>query len=84
MSSYLWGVTSDRIGRRPVIVFGNVAAAGAALLLGFSKHFLLACIARLLGGLLNGTLGSLRTSLGELCDRYVTYASFTYLMLVQF
>ena len=38
----IWGRLSDRIGRRPVILFSLAGAAGSYLLYGFSERFAMA------------------------------------------
>jgi MFS family permease len=64
-SGILWGYASDRFGRRPVLLFGLASTALATIGLGFSVNFPLLCIFRFLGGLLNGTIGTIKTLLAE-------------------
>ena len=65
-SSVLWGRISDRIGRKPVLICGLVGTALSMILFGFSNNLPLAIVARALGGLLNGNIGVLQTTVAEL------------------
>lgn len=47
-----WGILSDRIGRRPVILSGMVGTIISIVLFGLSKSYLWALLARSLCGLL--------------------------------
>lgn len=47
-----WGMLSDRIGRRPVILNGLFGAGLSVFLMGLSKSFLWALMARMLCGIL--------------------------------
>ncbi|CEI86717.1 hypothetical protein RMCBS344292_01148 [Rhizopus microsporus] len=47
-----WGMLSDRIGRRPVILQGLVGTITSILLFGLSKSFIWALVSRSLCGLL--------------------------------
>lgn len=69
VSTTVWGVVSDRYGRRQVLLVG---LAGNALLLpvfGAARSLPLALAARSLCGLLNGNIGVVRTALGELAEQ---------------
>lgn len=50
----LWGRLSDKIGRKPVLLFGLAGTALSVLIFGFAPNLPVALIARALGGLLNG------------------------------
>ena len=50
----LWGLLSDRIGRRPVILLGLGGYALTLVLLGFSRSLWFAYLMRALGGSLRG------------------------------
>lgn len=65
LTSFLWGMAADRVGRKKVIYIGLSATALSTLMLGLSVNYTMACLARLLGGLLNGTIGTLKTIVGE-------------------
>ncbi|KAF1804084.1 major facilitator superfamily domain-containing protein [Mucor lusitanicus] len=61
-----WGMLSDRIGRRPVILQGLVGTISSILLFGLSKSFIWALLSRSLCGLLNGNIGVLKSMVSEL------------------
>ncbi|CAE7032052.1 hypothetical protein CFE70_004532 [Pyrenophora teres f. teres 0-1] len=63
----LWGAASDRYGRKPIILFGLFNTMWTMLLWGFSVNLPMALVARALGGLSNGNVGILRTTVAELC-----------------
>ncbi|PHH76917.1 hypothetical protein CDD82_3759 [Ophiocordyceps australis] len=62
----LWGRLSDRIGRKPVLLTGLFGTALSVLVFGFSQSLPVALLARALGGLLNGNIGVLQTTVAEL------------------
>jgi MFS family permease len=47
-----WGMLSDRIGRRPVILTGLIGTISSILLFGLSQSFMWAILSRSLCGLL--------------------------------
>ncbi|KAI9244683.1 major facilitator superfamily domain-containing protein [Phascolomyces articulosus] len=61
-----WGMLSDRIGRRPVILFGLFGTLTSIILFGLSKSFAWALLSRSLCGLLNGNVGVLKSMVSEL------------------
>jgi MFS family permease len=54
-----WGRLSDKIGRKPVLLFGLAGTALSMIMFGFARSFPVALLARALGGLLNGCVASL-------------------------
>lgn len=62
----MWGRLSDKIGRKPVLLFGLVGTAISVLTFGFAPNLPVALFARALGGLLNGNIGVLQTTVAEL------------------
>ncbi|OBZ85072.1 hypothetical protein A0J61_06879 [Choanephora cucurbitarum] len=50
-----WGMLSDRIGRKPVILQGLIGSITSILLLGFSRSYVWALLSRSLCGLLQST-----------------------------
>jgi MFS family permease len=62
----IWGRISDRIGRKPVLIMGLVGTALSMVSFGFATSLPTAIVARALGGLLNGNVGVLQTTVAEL------------------
>ncbi|KAI1752608.1 MFS general substrate transporter [Xylaria castorea] len=62
----LWGRLSDKIGRKPVILTGLAGTALSVIVFGFAPNLTVALIARAIGGLLNGNMGVLSTTITEL------------------
>jgi MFS family permease len=56
LTSFAWGVLSDRIGRKPVVLVGCAGTFFSLILLGFSRNIWVAITARALGGALNGNV----------------------------
>ncbi|KAI9054926.1 hypothetical protein LZ554_002069 [Drepanopeziza brunnea f. sp. 'monogermtubi'] len=61
-----WGKLSDRIGRKPVLLTGLAGTALSMLIFGFAPSLPVALLARALGGLLNGNIGVLQTTVAEM------------------
>lgn len=68
-TSMIWGRISDRIGRKPVLIMGLAGTALSMLSFGFARTLPGAILARSLGGLLNGNVGVLQTTVAELVTR---------------
>ncbi|KAI0409051.1 major facilitator superfamily domain-containing protein [Xylaria palmicola] len=62
----LWGRLSDKIGRKPVLLTGLAGTAVSVLVFGFAPNLTVALIARAIGGLLNGNMGVLQSTISEL------------------
>lgn len=62
----LWGRLSDKVGRKPVLLTGLIGTALSVLIFGFAPNLTVALIARAIGGLLNGNMGVLQTTVAEL------------------
>lgn len=65
----IWGRISDRVGRKPVLIMGLVGTALSMVCFGFATNLWTAIIARALGGLLNGNVGVLQTTVAELVTK---------------
>ncbi|KAG8784198.1 hypothetical protein FRC12_018888 [Ceratobasidium sp. 428] len=65
---YSFGALSDRIGRKPVILFGTFGVAISAAFFGLSDSFVHMVGARTLAGLLSGYVAVLHSVLGEMSD----------------
>ncbi len=64
--SMLWGKVSDRLGRKPIILTGLAGTGVSMLIFGFAPNLATAVFARALGGMLNGNIGVLQTTVAEL------------------
>jgi MFS family permease len=62
----LWGRVSDWIGRKPVLLLGLCGTALSMISFGFATTLPGAILARAVGGLLNGNVGVLQTTVAEL------------------
>ncbi|ODA76351.1 hypothetical protein RJ55_08197 [Drechmeria coniospora] len=62
----MWGRLSDKVGRKPVLLMGLLGTAISVLMFGFAPSLPVALFARALGGLLNGNIGVLQTTVAEL------------------
>ena len=65
MSSSIWGRLSDKFGRKPILLCGLAGTGISMLVFGFAQNLATALIARALGGLLNGNIGVLQTTVAE-------------------
>ncbi|KAK5660253.1 hypothetical protein OQA88_12791 [Cercophora sp. LCS_1] len=65
-TSLFWGRLSDKIGRKPVLIMGLIGTGLSVLLFGFAQSLGVALFARALGGLLNGNMAVLQTTVAEL------------------
>ncbi|KAF2020826.1 MFS general substrate transporter [Aaosphaeria arxii CBS 175.79] len=65
-SGVFWGRLSDRVGRKKVLLGGLFGTGLSMLLFGFAQNLPMALVARALGGLLNGNIGVLQTTVAEL------------------
>ncbi|KAF1818301.1 MFS general substrate transporter [Dissoconium aciculare CBS 342.82] len=62
----IYGILSDRIGRKPVLLFGLVGSAVCTVIFGTAKNTTVAIVSRVLCGVFNGNAGVSRTAIGEL------------------
>lgn len=80
-SSIVWGIISDRYGRKSAIVLGVLGGAVGMLVFGFSKTYTQAVCGRMLSGFLSGNLGVLKSYLTEITDNSNRGAAFSYMTL---
>lgn len=64
-----WGALSDRVGRKPILLFGCVGTVISLFIVGFAPNIWMALIGRTLGGFLNGNAGVVQTMVGEIVKR---------------
>ncbi|KAF8344725.1 major facilitator superfamily domain-containing protein [Amanita rubescens] len=62
-----WGMASDRVGRRPLLILGPLGLSLAMLGFGMSTQFWTLLAFRILQGIFNGTIGVSKTVIGEVC-----------------
>ncbi|KAG9091839.1 hypothetical protein FRC06_000357 [Ceratobasidium sp. 370] len=77
-----YGRTSDRIGRRPVLLFGMFGLSISIFSFGLSKTFVGLVLTRALSGALNGNIGVSKSMLGELTDETNQAQCFAFLPIV--
>lgn len=58
-ANFFWGRLSDRIGRKPVILFGTLATAACFAAFGFCRTLWQAIVVQAIMGLVNGNAGVL-------------------------
>ncbi|KAM5352873.1 hypothetical protein ACJ41O_005595 [Fusarium nematophilum] len=66
LTSMGWGVLSDRVGRKPVVLFGLVGVAISSLIFGLAERYWVALLARFVGGALNGNVSVMQTMVAEM------------------
>ena len=65
VSSPIWGRISDKFGRKPILLCGLAGTGISMLAFGFGRNLQTLLIARALGGLLNGNIGVLQSTVAE-------------------
>ncbi|KAG2075426.1 MFS general substrate transporter [Suillus decipiens] len=63
-----WNRTSDRIGRKPVLLLGIFGLSLSMLCFGLSRTLLGLILSRCITGALNGNIGVMKSMMGELTD----------------
>lgn len=81
-TALMWGrlADSERLGRKRVILIGLLGTAIGSLGFGFSRSFAAAVAWRVVGGMLNGNMGVMRTMISEIV-RERKYLSRAFLLL---
>jgi len=64
----IWGRASDRFGRKPIILIGQLTLAATTIALGFARSLPAALAARCLSGLLNGNLGVAAAAVNDVTE----------------
>jgi len=67
LTSIIWGILADRIGRKPVIVITIFSMLVFNTLFGLSMHYWMAIATRFFLGFLHGSLGIIRAYAVEVC-----------------
>ncbi|KAJ6253215.1 protein zinc induced facilitator-like 1 [Anaeramoeba flamelloides] len=67
-SAYIYADLSDRIGRKPIIVFGNFFRGVTTLMFGFALNYTWSIVWMGLIGLLGGSIGVPKAMMSEICD----------------
>ncbi|AQK57211.1 carbohydrate transporter/ sugar porter/ transporter isoform 2 [Zea mays] len=67
LTSTVWGIAADRVGRKPVVVFGISSVVVFNTLFGLSVNYWMAIATRFLLGALNGLLGPIKAYAIEVC-----------------
>jgi fucose permease len=68
-TSYPLGLLSDRVGRKPILVLGNVSCAVGVVAFGLSGDFAQALVTRLAMGATNGIIGAEKAYIGDNLSR---------------
>ena len=69
LSSFLWGLLADRIGRRPVMLMGMLGSTFSVFVFGTARTYTQAVCGRFLSGILNGNAGVVKTYIGETTEK---------------
>ncbi|KAH9054528.1 MFS general substrate transporter [Lactarius vividus] len=65
---FQWSRLSDKVGRKPVLLFGLLGTVISSILFGLSRSFLALVFSRCLNGILNGNTGVMKSMMAELTD----------------
>lgn len=81
-TNFIWGYTSDVIGRKPVLLMGTFALMCCFCFFGFCKAYWQVVVVHMAMGMLNGNAACVPTVLGEVTDRSNQSRAFTYLPII--
>jgi MFS family permease len=65
LSGPFWGRLSDKYGRKPILLTGIAGTGLSMLIFGFASNLPTVLFARSLGGILNGNIGVIQTTVAE-------------------
>lgn len=74
-----WGRLADRIGRRPVLLWGTVGTTISMAMFGFSTSYRLAVLSRFLTGALNANIAIAKVYVGEITSGSTQARAFSWL-----
>lgn len=57
LTAFAWGKVSDIVGRKPVVIAGNLSMMVSVVVFGASSSYAMAAVTRFAGGLVNGVIG---------------------------
>lgn len=69
LTSFWLGRLSDKVGRKVIIVIGNISCATGVFFFGLSENFTQACVVRLAMGATNGIIGAEKALIGDVLTR---------------
>jgi MFS family permease len=81
-TNFLWGYTSDLVGRKPVLLLGTFSLTCCFVAFGFCKQYWHVILVHVAMGMLNGNAACVPTVLGEVTDRSNQSKAFTYLPVI--
>ncbi|KAJ9059611.1 hypothetical protein DSO57_1000570 [Entomophthora muscae] len=81
MSGVPWGILSDRIGRKPVLMLGMAGTMVSMLMFGVSQSLAWAIVSRFMAGLLSGNVGVMKSMVTEITDHTNRAIGFSYLSM---
>lgn len=81
-TNFLWGYTSDLVGRKPVLLAGTFFLMCCFCLFGLCTQYWQMVLVHVFMGLLNGNAACVPTVLGEVTDRSNQSRAFTYLPII--
>ncbi|KAM0667052.1 hypothetical protein MY8738_005393 [Beauveria namnaoensis] len=81
-TNFVWGYSSDVIGRKPVLLAGTFALMGCFCVFGLCTRYWQVVLVQVLMGLLNGNAACVPTVLGEVTDRSNQSQAFAYLPII--
>ncbi|KAJ9074434.1 hypothetical protein DSO57_1006395 [Entomophthora muscae] len=81
LSSVVWGMVSDRIGRKPVLMLGLGGTIVSMLMFGVSQSYVWAMVSRFAAGLLSGNVCVMKSMMAEMTDHTNRALGFSYLSM---